>query len=149
MNKIKEFPFLEDLCDKVSELCNVGFEFNQVEIINYKTKGAGLACHMDPITLFEYPIVSLRLFLPRTLWFGCTGQGQVETEFSWSVRQERGQITIMSGLSATHFKHSVKSEKGTDGNQNEKSVSIVFRRVRGAGLDLQKNTQPYNSCLLN
>jgi len=132
VNLITEFKWLKTLCKNVLEKVRgiVPYsEFNQVEIIKYDKK-AKFNTHQDPLNLFEDTIVSLRLFNSRHLLFGYNGKGfQMKKQgCSWKVKQKRGQITVMSGYSATHCKHGVKAES------ENYSVYIVLRRVKTKGI---------------
>jgi hypothetical protein len=137
--RIGQFKWLKDLCDKVHLKTNFARKFDQVVIIVYKTLGANFPPHVDPQSIFHYPFCSLRVFNARNLRFGYKGNGMIKQPSSWTLKQERGQITIMSGLSTTHMKHCIRTDNvqviGQEAQQEEDqagqlSVSFLFRSVR-------------------
>ena len=143
VDTIDAYPWLKILAHRVAQTVDFPFgEFNQIVLNCYHKKTALLHLHKDETRLFEYPIVSLRLFATRHLSFGYKGQGMVVQPCCWSVKQDRGQITVMGGLSATHFKHCIRSEPAGREEANEMSVSIIFRRVKLASLVLLTPSPP-------
>ena len=135
VDAIQDHPWIHTLATRLAKTVDFPYEeFNQVVLNCYHTRTALLHLHKDETRLFEYPVVSLRLFSPRFLSFGYKGQGMVPQPCSWKVRQTRGQITVMEGLSATHFKHCIRSEPDDGSKGDGMSVSLIFRRVKLASL---------------
>jgi hypothetical protein len=100
---------------------------NCITIIMYKdTK---LNPHFDSPHIFELPIISLKLFNDTIISF----------DEKYDIIQNKGDISVMNGLSATQYNHSIKKIN------NNKSVSIIIRRIHPQLLNHKWIT---NNCLL-
>ena len=72
----------------------------------YYNKGLGV--HRDSIKLFKRPIISLRLFAPTVLHFGCYGQVSEEMSPSFGIPLEVGAVTVMEGVAADYYQHCIR-----------------------------------------
>eukprot|EP01135_Chromosphaera_perkinsii_P002438 Nk52_evm44s223 gene=Nk52_evmTU44s223 len=86
----------------------------------YEEAGSNIGSHVDSKSLFERPIVSLRLFSDSALSFGCYSQGL--TKPKQEIPLHRGVTTIMEGYAADNTTHCIRSK-----SIKEFSASIIFR----------------------
>lgn len=106
---VSEFPVLADFVGRLKTLgvIHEEFDLSQVGVNIYYNQG--LSVHRDQIKLFKRPIVSLRLFAPSTLSFGCYGQQLAILQPELAVPLECGTITVMEGFAADCYQHCVRN----------------------------------------
>ena len=102
---------------------------DQVVCNFYVRHGSALGIHKDDVALFHRPICSIRLFSSSVLSFNCKGLGMQETPGYFGIKQPPGTFTLMEGFAANCMTHCIRGKDIT-----EKSVSLIFRKVRKAAV---------------
>ncbi len=95
-------------------------------VINDYLPGGCIVSHVDPLHIFDRPIVSISLFSDCALSFGCKFSFKPirSSEPLLSVPLRRGCVCFMSGYAADHVTHCIRPEDVT-----ERRVAIIIRRV--------------------
>ncbi|XP_041960352.1 RNA demethylase ALKBH5 isoform X2 [Alosa sapidissima] len=96
-------------------------------VINDYQPGGCIVSHVDPIHIFERPIVSVSFFSDSALCFGCRFQFKPirvsEPVLHLPVR--RGSVTILSGYAADEITHCIRPQ-----DIKERRAVIILRRTR-------------------
>ncbi|XP_059524374.1 RNA demethylase ALKBH5 isoform X2 [Myotis daubentonii] len=107
-------------------------------VINDYQPGGCIVSHVDPIHIFERPIVSVSFFSDSALCFGCKFQFKPirvsEPVLSLPVR--RGSVTVLSGYAADEITHCIRPQ-----DIKERRAVIILRKgpmheIRARGLAL-------------
>ena len=122
---IEDFPVLLEFISrmKAEGIIDTKFQLNQVGCNIYYTNGLGV--HRDKVQLFKRQIISLRLFRPTVLNFGCYGQISAKVSPDLSVPLEVGTITIMEGVAADYYQHSIRQI-----DVPGRTAVIIFRNLQ-------------------
>ena len=126
VDPVDSIPFVNQLRNTIAnDIRLVPSDFiNQAVMNYYMDRNSCLGIHQDEKKLFLRPIVSIRLFSPSVLSFGCKGMGMQETSSYIPIQQGVGTITVMEGLAANNMVHCIRAK-----DIAAKSLSIIFRRV--------------------
>ncbi|XP_015673332.1 RNA demethylase ALKBH5 [Protobothrops mucrosquamatus] len=96
-------------------------------VINDYQPGGCIVSHVDPIHIFERPIVSVSFFSDSALCFGCKFQFKPirvsEPVFFLPVR--RGSVTVLSGYAADEITHCIRPQ-----DIKERRAVIILRKTR-------------------
>ncbi|XP_069501805.1 RNA demethylase ALKBH5 [Ambystoma mexicanum] len=96
-------------------------------VINDYQPGGCIVSHVDPIHIFERPIVSVSFFSDSALCFGCKFQFKPirvsEPVVFLPVR--RGSVTILSGYAADEITHCIRPQ-----DIKERRAVIILRKTR-------------------
>lgn len=96
-------------------------------VINDYQPGGCIVSHVDPIHIFERPIVSVSFFSDSALCFGCKFQFKPirvsEPVLSLPVR--RGSVTVLSGYAADEITHCIRPQ-----DIKERRAVIILRKTR-------------------
>lgn len=96
-------------------------------VINDYQPGGCIVSHVDPIHIFQRPIVSVSFFSDSALCFGCKFQFKPirvsEPVLYLPVR--RGSVTILSGYAADEITHCIRPQ-----DIKERRAVIILRRTR-------------------
>uniref|UniRef100_A0A9L0SDV3 RNA demethylase ALKBH5 n=1 Tax=Equus caballus TaxID=9796 RepID=A0A9L0SDV3_HORSE len=94
-------------------------------VINDYQPGGCIVSHVDPIHIFERPIVSVSFFSDSALCFGCKFQFKPirvsEPVLSLPVR--RGSVTVLSGYAADEITHCIRPQ-----DIKERRAVIILRK---------------------
>ncbi|KAB1266480.1 RNA demethylase ALKBH5 [Camelus dromedarius] len=95
-------------------------------VINDYQPGGCIVSHVDPIHIFERPIVSVSFFSDSALCFGCKFQFKPirvsEPVLSLPVR--RGSVTVLSGYAADEITHCIRPQ-----DIKERRAVIILRKL--------------------
>ncbi|KAM5216299.1 RNA demethylase ALKBH5 isoform 1-T1 [Hipposideros larvatus] len=95
-------------------------------VINDYQPGGCIVSHVDPIHIFERPIVSVSFFSDSALCFGCKFQFKPirvsEPVLSLPVR--RGSVTVLSGYAADEITHCIRPQ-----DIKERRAVIILRNT--------------------
>ncbi|KAM9097783.1 RNA demethylase ALKBH5 [Macrotis lagotis] len=96
-------------------------------VINDYQPGGCIVSHVDPIHIFERPIVSVSFFSDSALCFGCKFQFKPirvsEPVLFLPVR--RGSVTVLSGYAADEITHCIRPQ-----DIKERRAVIILRKTR-------------------
>uniref|UniRef100_A0A6I8P299 RNA demethylase ALKBH5 n=1 Tax=Ornithorhynchus anatinus TaxID=9258 RepID=A0A6I8P299_ORNAN len=96
-------------------------------VINDYQPGGCIVSHVDPIHIFERPIVSVSFFSDSALCFGCKFQFKPirvsEPVLFLPVR--RGSVTVLSGYAADEITHCIRPQ-----DIRERRAVIILRKTR-------------------
>ncbi|OCT64457.1 RNA demethylase ALKBH5 [Xenopus laevis] len=96
-------------------------------VINDYQPGGCIVSHVDPIHIFERPIVSVSFFSDSALCFGCKFQFKPirvsEPVFFLPVR--RGSVTVLSGYAADEITHCIRPQ-----DIKERRAVVILRKTR-------------------
>ncbi|XP_062967158.1 RNA demethylase ALKBH5 isoform X2 [Cynocephalus volans] len=105
-------------------------------VINDYQPGGCIVSHVDPIHIFERPIVSVSFFSDSALCFGCKFQFKPirvsEPVLSLPVR--RGSVTVLSGYAADEITHCIRPQ-----DIKERRAVIILRKPRILEMDKEEN----------
>ncbi|XP_069066196.1 RNA demethylase ALKBH5 isoform X2 [Pleurodeles waltl] len=105
-------------------------------VINDYQPGGCIVSHVDPIHIFERPIVSVSFFSDSALCFGCKFQFKPirvsEPVVFLPVR--RGSVTILSGYAADEITHCIRPQ-----DIKERRAVIILRKPRILEMDKEEN----------
>uniref|UniRef100_A0A3B1KB91 RNA demethylase ALKBH5 n=1 Tax=Astyanax mexicanus TaxID=7994 RepID=A0A3B1KB91_ASTMX len=96
-------------------------------VINDYQPGGCIVSHVDPIHIFERPIVSVSFFSDSALCFGCKFQFRPirVSEPVLSVPVRRGSVTVLSGYAADDITHCIRPQ-----DIKERRAVIILRKTR-------------------
>ncbi|MBN3280488.1 ALKB5 demethylase, partial [Polyodon spathula] len=126
---------VDDIPDWVHELVIKKLVENRVipegfvnsAVINDYQPGGCIVSHVDPIHIFERPIVSVSFFSDSALCFGCKFQFKPirvsEPVLFLPVR--RGSVTMLSGYAADEITHCIRPQ-----DIKERRAVIILRKTR-------------------
>ncbi|KAM4698104.1 RNA demethylase ALKBH5 [Rhinophrynus dorsalis] len=96
-------------------------------VINDYQPGGCIVSHVDPIHIFERPIVSVSFFSDSALCFGCKFQFKPirvsDPVFFLPVR--RGSVTVLSGYAADEITHCIRPQ-----DIKERRAVVILRKTR-------------------
>ncbi|XP_075035322.1 RNA demethylase ALKBH5 [Mixophyes fleayi] len=96
-------------------------------VINDYQPGGCIVSHVDPIHIFERPIVSVSFFSDSALCFGCKFQFKPirvsEPVLFLPVR--RGSVTVLSGYAADEITHCIRPQ-----DIKERRAVVILRKTR-------------------
>ncbi|XP_029432411.1 RNA demethylase ALKBH5 [Rhinatrema bivittatum] len=96
-------------------------------VINDYQPGGCIVSHVDPIHIFERPIVSVSFFSDSALCFGCKFQFKPirvsEPVVFLPVR--RGSVTVLSGYAADEITHCIRPQ-----DIKERRAVVILRKTR-------------------
>ncbi|CAI5680956.1 RNA demethylase ALKBH5 [Oreochromis niloticus] len=96
-------------------------------VINDYQPGGCIVSHVDPLHIFDRPIVSVSFFSDSALCFGCRFQFKPirvsEPVFVLPVR--RGSVTVLSGYAADDITHCIRPQ-----DIKERRAVIILRKTR-------------------
>ncbi|XP_029109691.1 RNA demethylase ALKBH5-like [Scleropages formosus] len=96
-------------------------------VINDYQPGGCIVSHVDPIHIFERPIVSVSFFSDSALCFGCKFQFKPirvsEPVLFLPVR--RGSVTVLSGYAADEITHCIRPQ-----DVKERRAVVILRRTK-------------------
>uniref|UniRef100_A0A8C4SJC9 RNA demethylase ALKBH5 n=1 Tax=Erpetoichthys calabaricus TaxID=27687 RepID=A0A8C4SJC9_ERPCA len=106
-------------------------------VINDYQPGGCIVSHVDPIHIFERPIVSVSFFSDSALCFGCKFQFKPirvsEPVFFLPVR--RGSVTMLSDYAADEITHCIRPQ-----DIKERRAVIILRKTRKDAPRLESKT---------
>ncbi|KAG7491933.1 hypothetical protein MATL_G00009260 [Megalops atlanticus] len=118
-------------------------DFVNSAVINDYQPGGCIVSHVDPIHIFERPIVSVSFFSDSALCFGCKFQFKPirvsEPVLFLPVR--RGSVTVLSGYAADEITHCIRPQ-----DIKERRAVIILRKTRPEAPRLETNS-PSNAVL--
>ncbi|KAJ8413506.1 hypothetical protein AAFF_G00080130 [Aldrovandia affinis] len=118
-------------------------DFVNSAVINDYQPGGCIVSHVDPIHIFERPIVSVSFFSDSALCFGCKFQFKPirvsEPVLFLPVR--RGSVTVLSGYAADEITHCIRPQ-----DIKERRAVIILRKTRPDAPRLEINS-PSNAVL--
>jgi alkylated DNA repair protein alkB family protein 5 len=96
-------------------------------VINDYQPGGCIVSHVDPIHIFERPIVSVSFFSDSALCFGCKFQFKPirVSEPVLSLLVRRGSVTVLSGYAADEITHCIRPQ-----DIKERRAVISLRKSR-------------------
>ncbi|XP_036413387.1 RNA demethylase ALKBH5 [Colossoma macropomum] len=96
-------------------------------VINDYQPGGCIVSHVDPIHIFERPIVSVSFFSDSALCFGCKFQFRPirVSEPVLCVPVRRGSVTVLSGYAADDITHCIRPQ-----DIKERRAVIILRKTR-------------------
>lgn len=104
-------------------------------VINDYQPGGCIVSHVDPIHIFERPIVSVSFFSDSALCFGCKFQFKPirvsEPVLFLPVR--RGSVTLLSGYAADEITHCIRPQ-----DIKERRAVVILRKTRTEAPRLEK-----------
>ncbi|XP_056391547.1 RNA demethylase ALKBH5 [Hyla sarda] len=112
-------------------------------VINDYQPGGCIVSHVDPIHIFERPIVSVSFFSDSALCFGCKFQFKPirvsEPVLFLPVR--RGSVTVLSGYAADEITHCIRPQ-----DIKERRAVVILRKTRTEAprLEIKSLSSGYN-----
>ncbi|XP_048847307.1 RNA demethylase ALKBH5-like [Brienomyrus brachyistius] len=105
-------------------------------VINDYQPGGCIVSHVDPIHIFERPIVSVSFFSDSALSFGCKFQFKPirVSEPVLSLPVKRGSVTVLSGYAADEITHCIRPQ-----DIKERRAVIILRRTKADAPRLELN----------
>ncbi|XP_065110365.1 RNA demethylase ALKBH5 [Paramisgurnus dabryanus] len=107
-------------------------------VINDYQPGGCIVSHVDPIHIFERPIVSVSFFSDSALCFGCKFHFKPirvsEPVLHLPVR--RGSVTVLSGYAADEITHCIRPQ-----DIKERRAVIILRKTRPDAPRVDSNSQ--------
>ncbi|KAL4624459.1 RNA demethylase ALKBH5 [Arapaima gigas] len=105
-------------------------------VINDYRPGGCIVSHVDPIHIFERPIVSVSFFSDSALCFGCKFQFKPirVSEPVLVVPVRRGSVTVLSGYAADEITHCIRPQ-----DIKERRAVVILRRTRPDAPRLESN----------
>ncbi|KPP59655.1 RNA demethylase ALKBH5-like [Scleropages formosus] len=105
-------------------------------VINDYRPGGCIVSHVDPIHIFERPIVSVSFFSDSALCFGCKFQFKPirVSEPVLLVPVRRGSVTVLSGYAADEITHCIRPQ-----DIKERRAVVILRRPRILEMDKEEN----------
>jgi len=97
-------------------------------VMNDYQAGGSIVAHVDPLRLFERPILSTSFFCPARLVFGASFDPERKQAPVYMQPLTRGSVLVMAGYAANKETHGMRPEDMF----GSRRVSIVLRRVLGA-----------------
>uniref|UniRef100_A0A672LN57 RNA demethylase ALKBH5-like n=1 Tax=Sinocyclocheilus grahami TaxID=75366 RepID=A0A672LN57_SINGR len=96
-------------------------------VINDYQPGGCIVSHVDPIHIFERPIVSVSFFSDSALCFGCKFQFKPirVSEPVLYLPVGRGSVTVLSGYAADDITHCIRPQ-----DIKERRAVIILRKTR-------------------
>ncbi|KFV18458.1 RNA demethylase ALKBH5, partial [Tauraco erythrolophus] len=96
-------------------------------VINDYQPGGCIVSHVDPIHIFERPIVSVSFFSDSALCFGCKFQFKPirVSEPVLFLPVKRGSVTVLSGYAADEITHCIRPQ-----DIKERRAVIILRKTR-------------------
>ncbi|XP_007909475.1 RNA demethylase ALKBH5 [Callorhinchus milii] len=96
-------------------------------VINDYQPGGCIVSHVDPIHIFERPIVSVSFFSDSALCFGCKFQFKPirVSEPVYFLPVRRGSVTVLSGYAADDITHCIRPQ-----DIKERRAVIILRKTR-------------------
>ncbi|XP_066517760.1 RNA demethylase ALKBH5 [Hoplias malabaricus] len=96
-------------------------------VINDYQPGGCIVSHVDPIHIFERPIVSVSFFSDSALCFGCKFRFRPirVSEPVLCVPVRRGSVTVLSGYAADDITHCIRPQ-----DIKERRAVIILRKTR-------------------
>ncbi|KNC85769.1 hypothetical protein SARC_02073 [Sphaeroforma arctica JP610] len=110
--------------------------FNQAVMVCYLKFNSGLGTHQDSKSLFQRPIISIRLLADAALSFNRVGRECRRTPQSFSVPQSVGTVTLLERFAADYATHCVLKK-----DLKVPSLSIVFRGVQQSAVEAMRSSQ--------
>ncbi|KAG7315571.1 hypothetical protein KOW79_020437 [Hemibagrus wyckioides] len=111
-------------------------------VINDYQPGGCIVSHVDPIHIFERPIVSVSFFSDSALCFGCKFQFKPirvsEPVLCLPVR--RGSVTLLSGYAADDITHCIRPQ-----DIKQRRAVIILRKTRPNAPRLDTSLSPFSS----
>ncbi|XP_018594856.1 RNA demethylase ALKBH5 [Scleropages formosus] len=106
-------------------------------VINDYRPGGCIVSHVDPIHIFERPIVSVSFFSDSALCFGCKFQFKPirVSEPVLLVPVRRGSVTVLSGYAADEITHCIRPQ-----DIKERRAVVILRRTRPDAPRLETNS---------
>lgn len=118
-------------------------DFVNSAVINDYQPGGCIVSHVDPIHIFERPIVSVSFFSDSALCFGCKFQFKPirvsEPVLFLPVR--RGSVTVLNGYAADEITHCIRPQ-----DIKQRRAVIILRKTRPDAPRLDMNL-PSNAIL--
>ncbi|KAM6114155.1 RNA demethylase ALKBH5 isoform 2-T2 [Pterocles gutturalis] len=105
-------------------------------VINDYQPGGCIVSHVDPIHIFERPIVSVSFFSDSALCFGCKFQFKPirVSEPVLFLPVKRGSVTVLSGYAADEITHCIRPQ-----DIKERRAVIILRKPRILEMDKEEN----------
>ncbi|KAG8433343.1 hypothetical protein GDO86_017574 [Hymenochirus boettgeri] len=96
-------------------------------VINDYQPGGCIVSHVDPIHIFERPIVSVSFFSDSALCFGCKFQFKPirVSEPVFFLPVSRGSVTVLSGYAADEITHCIRPQ-----DIKERRAVVILRKTR-------------------
>eukprot|EP00931_Biecheleriopsis_adriatica_P039449 TRINITY_DN22561_c0_g1_i1.p1 TRINITY_DN22561_c0_g1~~TRINITY_DN22561_c0_g1_i1.p1 ORF type:complete len:409 (-),score=56.60 TRINITY_DN22561_c0_g1_i1:15-1241(-) len=94
-------------------------------VMNDYRAGSSIVGHVDPVSLFARPIVTVTMFCPAKLVFGASFDPERRTPPAYSQLLERGSVLLLDGYAANAVTHGIRPEDIL----GPRRVSLVLRHV--------------------
>lgn len=111
-------------------------------VINDYQPGGCIVSHVDPIHIFERPIVSVSFFSDSALCFGCKFQFKPirVSEPVLFLPVHRGSVTVLSGYAADEITHCIRPQ-----DIKERRAVVILRKTRTEAprLEMKSLTSSY------
>ncbi|XP_053327711.1 RNA demethylase ALKBH5 [Spea bombifrons] len=112
-------------------------------VINDYQPGGCIVSHVDPIHIFERPIVSVSFFSDSALCFGCKFQFKPirVSEPVLFLPVKRGSVTVLSGYAADEITHCIRPQ-----DIKERRAVVILRKTRNEAprLETKSFSSSYN-----
>ncbi|XP_048871138.1 RNA demethylase ALKBH5-like [Brienomyrus brachyistius] len=111
-------------------------DFVNSAVINDYQPGGCIVSHVDPIHIFERPIVSVSFFSDSALCFGCKFQFKPirVSEPVLFLPVKRGSVTVLSGYAADEITHCIRPQ-----DIKERRAVVILRKTRPDAPRLETN----------